>query len=120
MEIEIILGVFIIILAFVIYYHVRANRTLRQNVTDLISRRQSLASKYGKMSEQFMPFMKSYPYDEHNFRFLGTPIDGVQFEDDKIVFVEFKTSGSKLSEKQKKIKDLVEKKKVEWNEVRME
>lgn len=81
--------------------------------------KRSISTKYGKMSEQFMPFLKNYPYDEHNFRFIGTPIDGVQFEDDKIVIVEFKTGKSKLSEKQRKIKELVEKKKVKFEEIRI-
>jgi predicted Holliday junction resolvase-like endonuclease len=71
------------------------------------------------MTEQFMPFMKDYPYDAQNFRFLGTPIDGVQFNDDGIVFVEFKSGDSRLSAKQKAIKDLVLNKKVEFREVRM-
>lgn len=72
------------------------------------------------MTEQFLPFLEEYPYDEQNFRFLGTPIDGIQFEDDKIVFVEFKAGDSKLTEKQKKIKEQVEKKKVEFEEFRIE
>src|SRR3989344_5353176 len=61
----------------------------------------SLSTKYGKMSEQFMPFLKDYPFDPQRFRFLGTPIDGVQFEQDKIVFIEFKTSNSQLTNQQK-------------------
>jgi predicted Holliday junction resolvase-like endonuclease len=43
----------------------------------------------------------------------------VQFEPDRIVFVEFKTGSSRLSAKQKDIKDLVLNKKVEFREVRM-
>jgi predicted Holliday junction resolvase-like endonuclease len=71
---------------------------------------------YGKISEQFLPFLESYPYDSSKFRFLGTPIDGVQFEEDKVVFVEFKTANSKLSQRQRHIKELVEQKKVEFVE----
>lgn len=85
----------------------------------LKSSKQSLSTKYGRLTEQFMPFMKDYPYDAQNFRFLGTPIDGVQFNDDGIVFVEFKSGDSRLSAKQKAIKDLVLNKKVEFKEVRM-
>ena len=82
--------------------------------------KQSLSSKYGRMTEQFMPFMKDYPYDPQNFRFLGTPVDGVQFEPDKIVFVEFKSADGKLSAKQKGIRDLVAGRKVEFREVRVD
>jgi len=79
----------------------------------------SLSTKYGKMTEQFIPFMKDYPYNENNFRFIGTPIDGVQFEDDKIVFMEFKIGSSNLTERQKKIRDLVKKRKVDFKEIRI-
>jgi len=117
--IEMILGLIILILAVIVYFLIKSNLSLRQNLKDLASSKQSLATKYGKMSEQFMPFMKDYPYDSQNFRFIGTPIDGIQFEDDKIVFVEFKTGDSRLSAKQKNIRELVEKKKVGWEEVRI-
>ena len=76
--------------------------------------KKSMAVLYGKITEQFAPFMKQYPYNAKKFRFIGSPIDGVQFEDDKIIFVEFKSAGGKLNEEQKKIKKLVEDKKVEW------
>ena len=71
------------------------------------------------MSEQFFPFLEKYSYDPQNFRFIGSPVDGVQFEDDKIVFVEFKAGSSNLSEKQKRIKDIIEKKKVKFEEIRI-
>ncbi|MFA6493340.1 MAG: Holliday junction resolvase-like protein [Patescibacteria group bacterium] len=87
---------------------------------DINFRKASLSSRYGKMAEQFMPFLKNYPYLPENFRFLGTPIDGIQFEDDKIVFIEFKTAGSQLSPRQKQVAEQVWQKKVEFKEIRME
>lgn len=81
--------------------------------------KQSLSTKYGRLTEQFMPFIKDYPYDPQQFRFIGTPIDGVQFEPDKVVFVEFKSGDSRLSARQKVIKDLVLNKKVEFREIRV-
>jgi len=80
----------------------------------------SLSSKYGKMSEQFMPFLKDYPYDPQNFRFLGSPIDGVQFCDDKIVFIEFKTASSQLTPRQKQIAENIWNKKISFEEHRIE
>lgn len=87
---------------------------------EIAFQKSSLASKYGKMSEQFMPFLKEYPYDPQNFRFIGSPIDGIQFTDDKIVFIEFKTNSSQLSEKQKHIAELVWNKHVAFEEHRIE
>ncbi len=81
--------------------------------------KKSLSSKYGKMTEQFIPLLESYPYDEQGFRFTGSPIDGVQFETDKIVLVEFKAAGSQLTKRQKEIKRIVEKGKVEFREFRL-
>lgn len=72
------------------------------------------------MTEQFLPFLEDYPYDPQNFRFLGTPIDGIQFNKDKIVFIEFKTAGSQLSPRQKEVKELVDRRRVEFEEHRIE
>ena len=80
----------------------------------------SLSSKYGKMTEQFMPFLKDYPFDPQNFRFIGSPIDGIQFDDDKIVFVEFKTATSRMSDKQKRIAELIGQRRVTFEEHRLE
>ena len=70
--------------------------------------KQSAFTKLGQVSEQWMPLAAEYPWDPANFRFLGSPIDGVQFEDDEVILVEFKTGGSKLSPRQRKIQELVE------------
>lgn len=95
------------------------NRRLRLELTTVRFDKQSQSSRYGKMSEQFMPFLESYPYDEHNFRFIGTPIDGLQFEPDKVVFVEFKTGKSQMSPRQRQIQDQIINKKVEFKQIRI-
>lgn len=87
---------------------------------DVTFAKASLSSKYGKMSEQFMPFLKDYPYDPQNFRFLGSPIDGIQFAEDKIIFIEFKTNSSKASPRQRQIAEIVWNKRVEFEEHRIE
>mgnify|MGYP001774591546 CR=1 FL=1 len=90
-----------------------------KKIKELMSEKQSILVRHGKALEQFIPLIESYPYDKSNFRFIGSPIDGIQFEDDKIIFIEFKTGNAKLTEQQRKIKDLVEKKKVEFLEFRI-
>lgn len=104
-----------LILAFIFLWKV-AISPLRKKVDDLIFQKQSLSTTYGKITEQFAPFMNSYPFPPENFRFIGSPIDGIQFENDRIIFVEFKTNKSKLSREQKKIRKLIEDKRVEWFE----
>lgn len=102
------------ILLFILYWRAR------KKLQELRFQKKSQSVRYGKMAEQFLPFLKDYPYDPQNFRFLGTPIDGIQFNKDKIVFIEFKTAGSQMSDKQKEIKELVDNRKVEFEEHRIE
>ena len=97
----------------------RWNRGLKRRMDALAFSKQSLSTKYGKMSEQFMPFLEAYPYDKNNFRFIGTPIDGVQFEDDRIVFIEFKTSSSTLTTRQRLVRNLIKDGKIEFREFRI-
>lgn len=112
-QIILILSVFILALFFLW-------RRAASRLQEISFRKQSLSSRYGKMTEQFMPFLKNYPYLPENFRFLGSPIDGVQFEDDKVIFIEFKTANANLSEKQKQVAELVWQKRVEFKEIRIE
>ena len=112
-EIIFILSILIIIL-FLLWRRASARHA------EVAFSKNSLSSKYGKMTEQFMPFLKDYPYDPQNFRFLGTPVDGIQFCDDKIVFIEFKSSNSQLSPRQRQIAELIWQKRVEFEEHRID
>ena len=82
-------------------------------------RKRQLSVRYGKMTEQFLPLASQYPWDPGKFRFLGSPIDGIQFNETEVVLVEFKSSQSKLSPTQNRIKELVKKGKVSFREVRV-
>jgi len=73
----------------------------------VVSQKKSSEVKLGLMAENFMPFLDGYPYDHKNFRFLANPCDGIQFNDDSVIFIEFKTGNAKLSSSQRRIKDLV-------------
>jgi len=76
--------------------------------------RKSSEVRLGKIGENLAPFTKSWPWDPKNFRFLGNPIDGVQFNEDGIIFVEIKTGGARLSKSQKDFRDLVKAGKVSF------
>lgn len=108
--------VVLIVLAFFLF---KKNQLLEEKVNNLLFSKSSQSVRFGKMSEQFMPFLEGAPFSSNNFRFLGNPIDGIAFEEDKIIFCEFKTGSAILSEKQKKIKELVKGKKVFWAEYRL-
>lgn len=74
--------------------------------------------KFGRIFEQYAPFTKNFPCKPDKFKFLGQPIDGIIFEDDKIIFVEIKTNGGYLTPNQERVKKLVQEGKVEFKEVR--
>ncbi|MBB6052177.1 Holliday junction resolvase-like protein [Armatimonas rosea] len=96
----------------------RRIRQLSERLDAADFQQRSLSTTYGRITEQWFPLMDQYPYDPQGFRFLGTPIDGVQFEDDRIVFVEFKTNKSQLSKLQKHYRELVEAGEVYFEEFR--
>ncbi|MBI4044871.1 MAG: hypothetical protein HY392_04130 [Candidatus Diapherotrites archaeon] len=108
-----------ILLGAAAFFLLRKISVLEQRISDLLFDRSSSAVRFGKMSEQLMPFSGKTPFSPGNFRFIGAPIDGIAFEDDWIVFCEFKSGGAVLSERQKKIRKLVEEKKVRWEEIRL-
>lgn len=113
-EIKIIIALsFLVILFFYLW------RKTRDHAADIKFQKHSLSSKYGKMTEQFLPFLADYPYNPQNFRFLGTPIDGIQFDEDKIIFLEFKTADAQLSQKQRYIRDLVKDGRITFEQIRL-
>ncbi|MDI6798763.1 MAG: Holliday junction resolvase-like protein [Candidatus Aenigmarchaeota archaeon] len=82
----------------------------------------------GKTLEKLVPFLKAFPYDPHDIRWLGDPIDLVIFDGyssaqgkglNQIVFCEVKSGNSRLTAIQNRIKELVERKKVKWEEFRV-
>lgn len=109
----------VVLLALLVLWLYQKALSLQRQLSDLLFRKDSQSVKYGKMAEQWIPFAEKFPFAAEKFRFLGNPIDGVAFEDEKIVFCEFKTASSQLNPNQKKIKELVEQKKVEWLEFRI-
>ena len=103
-------------LALAVLYSVRITRSY----LGLRRLRRGDAVRRGFTTEQWLPLTESYPWDPRNFRFLGAPIDGVQFEDDRVVLVEFKSGRSRLSDRQLRIRDLVQNGRVEFREVRVD
>ncbi len=110
----------IVLLIIVVYWQSKQIWKLSRKINELLSKKQSLSTTYGQVFEQLIPFSKSFPYNTKDFRFIGNPIDGIVFDDNKIVFCEIKLNKSKLNSSQRKIRDLIKKKKVEWREIRGE
>lgn len=66
--------------------------------------------------EDFEENMKYYPYNTDMFRFIGDPVDGIQFEPDVVLFVRLKTGNKSRTVEQDHIKHLLEQGKVGWFE----
>ena len=118
LDLNIILSITIFLILIILFlsqsYYKNKISTLQKNLTKTTSDKISLSTKYGQISEEFFPLEQSYPYNSKDFKFLGNPIDGIQFNEDKIILIEFKTNKSKLSTKQRHIRNLINNKQVEF------
>ena len=107
--------IFSMLIIFILrkYYKNKINQ-LDNSLKKIKSDKISQSTKYGQISEEFFPLEQSYPYESKNFKFLGNPIDGIQFNNDRIIIIEFKTNKSQLSQKQRHIRDLIINNKVDF------
>jgi predicted Holliday junction resolvase-like endonuclease len=86
---------------------------------------QSARIRAGKAIEKFVPFLENFQYDPQDVRWIGDPLDFVVFdglaagEPKQIIFTEVKSGDSQISERQKKLREIIEAKKVKWEEFRV-
>jgi len=113
-----VLLLYSVLLTVIFIITINQYNKLKSKISNLDSNLRSNAVKQGLTLEQWIPISENYPWDHRNFRFLGDPIDGIQFEDNKILLVEFKSGNSRMSNKQKTIQQLVENGKVEFVEIK--
>lgn len=108
----VVLIVCVIWLGAVLYKYKRKMAELILKNNSLVHQKRSSEVRLGLTVENVAPFFTEWPYDPSNFRFLGSPIDGVSFNDDGVVLVEIKTGQARLSKSQNRIKELVKEGKV--------
>lgn len=96
-------------------FEARRSRAARADAIEHQSRGKSRSTRYGKLTERFAPWMAAWPFDDPGrFRFLGDPIDGVQFEEDAIYVVEIKTADSALKPAQAAVRNAILNGRVGW------
>jgi hypothetical protein len=92
----------------------RENIQLQDDCSKVLSQKKSSEVRLGKIGENMAPFFKDWPFDPNDFRFLGNPVDGIQFNEDEVVFIEIKTGKARLTSSQKSVKQLVKEGKVKF------
>lgn len=103
----------------VVYLALRSRRKAKRALERVENRKRSQSTRYGQLTEQFAPWMQHWPFDPEAFRFLGDPIDGVQFTEEAVYLVEIKAAGARRSSRQSRIRELVEQGRVGWLEFRV-
>jgi len=93
---------------------------VQKELVKTVSQKKSSEVRLGKISEQMAPFTEQWPWESNDFRFIGSPIDGVQFTEDCLIFVEIKTGKSRLSKGQVRVRELVETGKVKFVSCRID
>lgn len=85
--------------------------------------KKSISTVLGRVGEHLAPLIifSNYGIKPKDFRHLGTPVDFIAFKGlsngkpEEIIFIEVKSgSSTKLSDKERKVKELIEAGKVKW------
>jgi predicted Holliday junction resolvase-like endonuclease len=84
----------------------------------------SEAVTVGKVAEQLLPFFPEFRFNPRDARFLGSPVDLVVFDGladgvvRRVVFIEVKTRGGRLTPRERLVRDAIAGGRVEWLELR--
>ena len=82
-------------------------RELLDNHKKVVSQKKSSEVRLGQIAENFMPLFNEFPYDRKKCVFIGNPLDVIYFGEDEIIFLEFKSGNSRLSQKQNKLRQAI-------------
>jgi predicted Holliday junction resolvase-like endonuclease len=95
--------------------------------------KRSTSVRVGKEIERLVPFFAEFQYNPRDIRWLGDPVDFVIFNGyseakdvgdlnklNEIVICEIKTGKSRASKYERRIKELIEDRRIKWDEFRVE
>jgi predicted Holliday junction resolvase-like endonuclease len=86
--------------------------------------RKSDSVTLGKVTEHLVPYLPDFTFNPRDARFLGSPVDFVVFDGlsegelRSVYFVEIKTGKSSLNTRERRVRDAVLARQVEWLELR--
>ena len=119
-----LLFVIFVLVLLIIFQEIRIKIKLKKIRQDAVKR--SNAVKGGQLAEQLAPFLPNFPCHPADAHFLGQPIDYIAFpglcekgSTDEILLIEVKTGTSQLSQREKGIKEAVEKGRIRYIEYRI-
>lgn len=103
----------VLTLVLVVRHHRESMGKLREELEWAGAERRRLVQARDAWGQHWAPLLSAYPYDPRNFRFLGAPVEGVQFEPDRVVFVSL---GQAPRAEAERVKELVRAGRVEFVE----
>src|SRR5881398_962198 len=113
-----VLGVGIGLLLALLYlqhWKARYTQAIRQ---DAVQRSQAVTT--GKVHEQLVPYLPEFGFNPKDARFLGSPVDLLVFDGladgavRRVVFLEVKTGGAPLTQRERQVRDVIDARAVEW------
>jgi predicted Holliday junction resolvase-like endonuclease len=110
---------FVVAWVYLQFWKARYSRDIRKD-----SVQRSRATISGQVHEQLLPYLPDFPFDPKDVRFLGAPVDLVVFDGLsagellQVVFVEVKTGASTLTGRERQVRDVIQQRKVSWQEIR--
>ena len=114
-----LIGIIIGVMCSIFLTHRTAVLPLHRKIDELTKEKHLLSQFSQTIPVEEKSMLKTYPYSLVNFRLIKTPIDGIQFNTDSIVFVQFTRSNTKLTKAQQHIKHLVEQGDIRWFEFKI-
>lgn len=122
-HLDLFLGIAIGLVIAGLYFLVwkaRYSATIRENAVQ-----RSLAVTAGKVHEQLIPYLPEFGFNPKDARFLGSPVDLVVFDGlaegsvRRVIFLEVKTGGAALTQRERQVRDVITAGAVEWTELRV-
>ena len=111
---------FILILLLIIQ-RIRFDMRIKKERQNAVNRSRAVIA--GQMTEQVAPFLKDFPCNPADARFIGKPIDFIAFpglmennEVKEVLLIEVKTGASALSNREKEVRKAVEQGRVRYIE----
>lgn len=101
------------------FQKIKDAKKIKKERADAVKRSRAVIG--GQFTEQVAPFLPNFPCNPGDVKFIGKPVDFIAFpgsaegkDIEEILLIEVKTGESRLSEREKQIKEAVENGKVKY------